>query len=120
MRRFEPGGPSHLAETAVDPDVIFLRINGKQAILLFDAWPELRFEGKPQCHIVAIAKEQGEVAVSVGCMLSRARTGMANHEMTCAVPARPLPMLIERLRSAQQSDWQVAAYASRDAERFAP
>ena len=80
-----------LGETTVDPDVVFLRINGKQAMLLFDAWPEFRFEGKPQCHIVAIAKEQGEVAVSVGCMLSRVRTGMSNHEMTCALPARALP-----------------------------
>ncbi len=107
-----------LGETTVDPDVIFLRLNGKQAMLLSDAWPELRFEGKPQCYIVAIAKEKGEVALSVGCMLSRVRTGMSNHEMTCAIPASALPALVERLRAAQQADRQVAAYASRDAERF--
>ena len=40
-------------------------------MVLSDALPGLRIEGKPQCHIVAAAKEQGEVVASVGCMLSR-------------------------------------------------
>jgi hypothetical protein len=26
----------------------------------------IRFEGKPQCHVLAIAKDEGETAVSVG------------------------------------------------------
>ena len=46
-------------------------------MLLHDAWPSLRFEGKPQCHSIPIAKESGELAVSVGCMLSRVRTAMS-------------------------------------------
>ena len=54
-----------------DPDVVVVRLNATQLMVLHDAIPGLRFEGKPQCHIVAIAKEQGEIAASVGCMLSR-------------------------------------------------
>ena len=42
---------------------------------LRDTFPEMPIEGKPQCHIVAMAKEQGQVAASVGCALSRTRTG---------------------------------------------
>src|SRR5262249_6900820 len=76
----------HLHDMPIEPSVILLRLNGKQQMLLHDAWPELRFEGKPQCHIIPIAKEQGEIAVSVGCMLSRVRTGMSNNEVTCAIP----------------------------------
>lgn len=64
-----------------------LRANGRRLMVLSDALPGLRIEGKPQCHIVAVAKEQGEVAASVGCALSRARTGMRAAEMTCAIPA---------------------------------
>jgi uncharacterized protein (DUF169 family) len=41
-----------LADTLVDPDVVLLRINGKQAMILSDAVPGLGFEGKPQCHII--------------------------------------------------------------------
>src|SRR5256885_1115800 len=48
-----------LRDMPVEPSVILLRLNGKQQMLLHDAWPGLRFEGKPQCHIIPIAKESG-------------------------------------------------------------
>ena len=32
-------------------------------MVLSDAVPGLRIEGKPQCHIIAVAKEQDEIAV---------------------------------------------------------
>jgi uncharacterized protein (DUF169 family) len=115
--RFITYGP--LAQTSVDPDVVFLRLNPKQTMMLSDALPDLRFEGKPQCHIIAIAKEQNEVAISVGCMLSRVRTGMSNNEMTCAIPAGRLGEVVERLKTHAAADNAVAAYAGRDAQRFA-
>jgi len=107
-----------LSETPVDPDVVFLRLSAKQLMVLHDAWPGLRVEGKPQCHIIAIAKEQGEVAASVGCMLSRARTGMSASEMTCAVPATSVAALVERLRNVREANDKVARYAATDAKRF--
>jgi len=76
-------------------------------------------EGKPQCHIIAIAKEQQEVAASVGCMLSRVRTGLPNSQMTCAIPARRLAEVVERLKTTCAADTTVAAYAAEDARRFA-
>jgi uncharacterized protein (DUF169 family) len=107
-----------LAAAAFAPDVVFLRLSGKQLMLVNDAWPELRFEGKPQCHIIPIAKEAGAVAVSSGCMLSRVRTGMSNNEVTCALPAAKLAELVARLKRAQAADMKVAAYAADDAKRF--
>ena len=108
-----------LAETTVAPDVVFARLNAKQLMILHDALPELRFEGKPQCHIVAIAKEQGQVAVSVGCMLSRVRTGMPNGELTCAIPGGKLAEVVAKLGTTCAADGSVADYAARDAKRFA-
>jgi uncharacterized protein (DUF169 family) len=107
-----------LRDIPVEPSVILLRLNGKQQMLLHDAWRGLRFEGKPQCHIIPIAKESGELAVSVGCMLSRVRTGMSNNEVTCAIPASRMSLLIERLRAARAADNAVAAYAAEDSKRF--
>ena len=109
-------GPA--AEMTDEVSVILIRLNGKQQMFLDDAWPDLRLEGKPQCHIVAIAKDFGQVAMSVGCMLSRVRTGMSNNEVTCAIPPQVLPELIRRLLAARQADDQVAAYAASDAQRF--
>lgn len=100
------------------PDVVLLRLTGKQLMLIHDACPELKFEGKPQCHIIPLAKERGDIAVSSGCMLSRVRTGMSNNEVTCAIPGRRLGEVVDRLRAAQAADMQVAAYAAADARRF--
>jgi uncharacterized protein (DUF169 family) len=107
-----------LAETSVDPDVVLIRINGKQLMVLADTLPGLRIEGKPQCHIVAVAKQQGEVAVSVGCMLSRTRTAMPSAEMTCAIPASRLDNLVDRIQATATTDATVASYAAQDARRF--
>lgn len=100
------------------PDIIFLRINAKQAMILKDAIPDLQFEGKPQCHIIPIAKEQNKVAVSLGCMLSRVRTGMSNNEMTVAIPASKLQEVVPKLQVTCNIDQNVSVYASQDAARF--
>lgn len=107
-----------LAETRIDPDVVFIRLNGKQAMVLHDALPDLRFEGKPQCHIIPIAKEQGQATLSVGCMLSRVRTGMSQTEVTCAIPGSKIGEVVTKLKTTCVADKAVAAYAAEDTRRF--
>jgi uncharacterized protein (DUF169 family) len=84
-----------------------------------DATADLAIESKPQCHIVAIAKGQRRPAASVGCALSRARTGMGAHEMTCALPGSRLEEIVTAIESASSIDTAVARYAATDAYRFA-
>ena len=111
-------GPLGGGQSEVEPDVVLLRVNPRQLMVLSDAVPGLRIEGKPQCHIVAVAKEQGEIAASVGCALSRARTGMPPEEMTCAVPAARFAELVEAVERTAEVDTVVAKYAAADARRF--
>ncbi len=108
-----------LAEATATPDVVLLRVNGRQMMVLSDSLPGLRIEGKPQCHIVALAKEHGEVAASVGCALSRARTGMRPEEMTVAVPGGRLAAVVDAVVRTAGIDTVVAKYAAEDARRFA-
>jgi uncharacterized protein (DUF169 family) len=108
-----------LADLPVAPDVVFLRLNAKQAMVLDDALGGVRFEGKPQCHVLAIAKDGQETAISVGCMLSRVRTGMSNGEMSCAIPAAKLAETVAALRRNAETERAVAGYAAADAVRFA-
>ena len=107
-----------LRSMSAEPSVVLLRLNAKQQMLLHDAWPGVRFEGKPQCHIIPIAKEGGEIAVSVGCMLSRQRTAMPSEQMTCAIPAAQLAEVVDRVQATAATDAVVAQYASQDATRF--
>jgi uncharacterized protein (DUF169 family) len=108
-----------LQDTPIDPDVVLLRVNPKQLMVLSDALPGLRIEGKPQCHIVAIAKESGAPAASVGCILSRTRTGMPSTESTCALPAAALSDIVDKVEQTAAVDAGVSAYAGEDAGRFA-
>ena len=116
-----PGAVTYgpLAETPVDPDVVFLRVTARQLMVLSDAIPALRVEGKPQCHIVAVAKEENQPAASVGCALSRVRTGMPPTEMTCAIPATQLAETVAAIQHNAVADNAVARYATEDARRFA-
>ena len=108
-----------LAQATQRPDVALVRASPRGVMMIGDAVPDLVIEGKPQCHIIAIAKEQNRPAASVGCALSRARTGMSAQEMTCALPGARLEELVEAIEAAAAVDATVAAYAGADARRFA-
>jgi uncharacterized protein (DUF169 family) len=107
-----------LADTPVDPDVILLRINAFQGMVIHDGFGDMPIVGKPQCHIIPMAKEQNQVAMSTGCMLSRVRTGMSPDEMTCTIPANRLEEVITRLETRRKANSAVAAYANQDLRRF--
>lgn len=116
----KPGAVTYgpLADTRFDPDVILVRLTAKSLMVLSDALPGLRVEGKPQCHIVAAAKEQNEVVASVGCALSRVRTGMPSTDHTCAIPAGRLAEVVDAVQRTAATDAVVARYAAEDAKRF--
>jgi hypothetical protein len=99
----------------VEPSVILLRLNGKQQMLLHDAWPDLclRRQTAMPHHSDCQRKRQdrGERRL--------VRTGMSNNEVTCAIPQSCIAELIERLRAARAADNAVAAYAAEDSKRFA-
>ena len=96
-----------------------LRVNGRQMMVLSDAIPGLEIQGKPQCHIVAVAKNTGVPVASVGCALSRARTGMRPEEMTCALPTGTLAEIVDQVEATAAVDSVVAKYAADDGARFA-
>src|SRR4051812_8894062 len=108
-----------LADATTPPDVVLVRTNARGVMTLDDALDDLVIDGKPQCHIVAVAKEQNRPAASVGCALSRARTGIAATEMTCALPAVRLDEFLDAIEAAAGVDATVARYAAEDALRFA-
>ncbi len=109
-------GPLRDADT--QPDVVLLRLNGRALMTLRDAFPAMPIEGKPQCHIVAMAKERGEVAASVGCALSRTRTKMMPDEMTAVIPGGRLEAAVDAIEAAAALNGMMAGYAADDARRF--
>ncbi|MEE8124293.1 MAG: DUF169 domain-containing protein [Nitrospirales bacterium] len=72
--KFLTYGP--ISQSSIDPDVILLRLNAFQGMVVHDAVSDMPIVGKPQCHIIPLAKEQNQIAMNTGCTLSRIRTGI--------------------------------------------
>lgn len=106
-----------LADALAEPDVVLLRVSPKQMMEITDAIA-VEFSGKPQCQIIPRAADRNVVAASMGCALSRARIGMSDDEMTCAVPAARIDELLEGLRSVSRANKAVVGYALADKTRF--
>lgn len=106
-----------LAEASAPPDVVLLRLVPKQMMAINDA-VGLEWSGKPQCQILPLAANKGVIAASMGCALSRERTGMGDDELTVAVPGSRIEELILALGPVRQADSAVVGYAKADMERF--
>jgi uncharacterized protein (DUF169 family) len=104
-----------LAE-AENPDVVLARLSPTALMSLLGAVPDLTLARKPQCVIVPLA-HAGQVAVSPGCAVSRIRTNLPEGELTCAIPARDLESIIERLEASTAADRAVSEFAAADMAR---
>ena len=96
-----------LSAAASLPDVVLLRLSPRQMMEISDA-VAVEFSGKPQCQILPRAAEGGTIAASMGCALSRARTGMAEDELTCAVPGSRVSELVDALGVVRRANDAVA------------
>jgi len=104
-----------LAE-AQNPDVVLARLSPTALMTLLGAVPDLTLARKPQCVIVPLA-HAGQVAVSPGCAVSRTRTNLPDDELTCAIPARDLESIIDRLEASTAADRAVSEFAAADMAR---
>jgi uncharacterized protein (DUF169 family) len=106
-----------LDEAKSTPDVVLLRVSPRQMMEINDA-VEVEWSGKPQCQILPRAAETGVIAASMGCALSRARTGMGDDELTVAVPGSRVSELADALQAVCRADEIVTVYAEADLARF--
>jgi uncharacterized protein (DUF169 family) len=91
------------------PDVVLLRLSPRQMMQINDA-VRVEFSGKPQCQILPRASDGQVFAASMGCALSRARTGMGDDEMTCAFPGSRLDELVTNLEQVVAADRAVSRF----------
>ena len=105
-----------LGEAHHVPDVVMLRLNPKQMMEVGDA-VDVEFSGKPQCQIIPRAAA-GTVTASMGCALSRARIGMADDELTVAIPGDRVGDVVDALTDVCRADSAVVGYAEADKARF--
>jgi uncharacterized protein (DUF169 family) len=92
-----------IAELEADPELVLLSLSPEQLMAVQAAIPALKLTGKPQCQIVPLAAA-GVPCVSLGCAVSRARTGADPGRMTCALPTDTLLDAIDALEASARAD----------------
>jgi uncharacterized protein (DUF169 family) len=105
-----------LAETPVEPDVVVLRGNARQIMLVAEAaraagigldGPAL---GRPACSMIPEAMRAARGNTSLGCIGNRVYTGLADDELYFTIPGAGLADLVLRL--------EAIVHANRELERY--
>jgi uncharacterized protein (DUF169 family) len=92
-----------LARTPLPADVVLVRGNARQMMLLAEAaqsagaGSDLPAMGRPTCAVIPAALASGRVAASFGCAGNRVYTGAGEDEAWCAIPGAVLGRLVDRL-----------------------
>jgi uncharacterized protein (DUF169 family) len=105
-----------LAAAPVEPDVVIVRGNARQLMLLTEAAnlagagaaPGLM--GRPTCAMLPAAIQGGQLAASVGCIGNRVYTDLADDELYFALPGAHVSTIVEKLATI--------VHANRELERF--
>ena len=94
-----------LASAPVSPDVVLVRGNARQLMLLTEAaqlagvagvGPAM---GRPTCAVLPAAINSQTVSASFGCVGNRVYTGASENEAYVAVPGAQLDAVVESLRT---------------------
>jgi uncharacterized protein (DUF169 family) len=92
-----------LAGASFDADVIIMRGNAKQMMLIAEAARaagishEAGLMGRPTCAMVPEAMQSGRGTVSLGCIGNRVYTGLGDDEFYAAIPGANLDAFIAKL-----------------------
>jgi uncharacterized protein (DUF169 family) len=105
-----------LAEATEAPDVVLVRGNAKQVMLLAEAaqaagvGAESGLMGRPTCAVVPEVLRTRRCAASLGCIGNRVYTGLADDELYFALPGEHVEAVTEKLAEI--------VYANRELEKY--
>lgn len=81
-----------------EPDVILFVANAEQAMLASEATGSIKTMGKPTCSAIPYAYNEHGVAISLGCITNRVRTGLKSSELIVTIPKSELDKFVTNLR----------------------
>ena len=105
-----------LAEAPGEPDVVLVRGNAKQIMLLAEAaqaagvGAESPLMGRPTCAAVPEVLRTQRSAASLGCIGNRVYTALADDELYFAVPGKELSTVVEKLATIVNANRELESY----------
>lgn len=108
-----------LTTTPVEPDVVLLRGNPKQMMLIEEAVQaagigrDMGAKLRPTCAVVPEAAEAGRASLSLGCIGNRVYTGLGDDELYCAIPASQIAAVIGKLETIVAANRELESFHQR-------
>jgi uncharacterized protein (DUF169 family) len=105
-----------LAGAPFEPDVILVRGNAKQVMLLTEAAQaagvaaESGLMGRPTCAAVPAVLQSSRTVASLGCIGNRVYTGLADDELYSALPGTCLGAVVEKLATLVRANRELENY----------
>ena len=105
-----------LGQAPVSPDVVLLRGNGRQLMLLAEAAQSAGIAGegatlgRPTCALLPQAENTGRTCASFACVGNRVYTGAGDDEAYFAVPGAALEKLVGRLEVIAQANTALESF----------
>jgi uncharacterized protein (DUF169 family) len=105
-----------LADAPAEPDVVLVRGNARQVMLLAEAAQaagaagESSMMGRPTCAVVPEVMQNRRAAASLGCIGNRVYTGLGDDELYFALPGRQLRAVVEKLASIAHANQELEKY----------
>jgi uncharacterized protein (DUF169 family) len=105
-----------LTDAATVPDVVLVRGNARQMMLLSEAalaagaGPQAGLMGRPTCAAVPEALRSQAGVASLGCIGNRVYTGLADDELYFALPGKSLAAVTEKLEAIVNANRALEEY----------
>ncbi len=107
---------SPLADAPCDPDVVLVRGNAKQIMLLAEAAraAHVSYEGatlgRPACAMIPATMQSSRGTTSLACIGNRVYTGLADDELYFAIPGTKIRELVDQLETITNANRELEGY----------
>jgi uncharacterized protein (DUF169 family) len=105
-----------LSEATFDVDVVLIRGNAKQMMLIAEAAGAAGLStggalmGRPTCAMIPAAMQGGQVTTSLGCIGNRVYTELADDEFYAAIPEAKLALLVDKLATIVTANRELESF----------
>ncbi len=102
-----------LADAPCDPDVVIVRGDAKQTMLLTEASKAADIDsdvvsmGRPTCAMIPAAMQSEHGVSSLGCIGNRIYTGLGDNELYFTIPGRKVSAVVEKLETIVEANRQL-------------
>jgi uncharacterized protein (DUF169 family) len=113
---FEVAVYAPLADAPCDPDVVIVRGDAKQTMLLTEASKAADIDsdvmsmGRPTCAMIPASLQSEHGVSSFGCIGNRIYTGLGDNELYFTIPGRKVSAVVEKLETIVNANRQLDAF----------